>query len=290
MAKNGAQGWNESYLCNLTRSILNNPIPSTFCPIFAQLEHLCAKLLHKDCNDAHRCKGQPKNAHEKKEPSTLTHTTKTTWKGRYTCQVHTSQYLLSRSNSRRSSPIPTYTQIGKKEKNKGCWLGKLTQKVILQIKFPLFGLQHPPTCPLSIHPPNHPVFTLCAPLWRCTVCEEHNTTSKQLPTTKEGGKKSFFCLNPPFSRIFRAVTEQCNTTLFPYFILHLFYNNPIINLKIVLQRHKFCFLCCFFIWFWIFLDNVIYFVISMRLCMYFDYMPYSFVPVPTHPWDPFWPL
>ena len=27
---------------------------------------MCAKLLHKDCNDAHRCKGQPKNAHEKK--------------------------------------------------------------------------------------------------------------------------------------------------------------------------------------------------------------------------------
>ena len=86
-------------------------------------------------------------------------------------------------------------------------------------------------------PPNHPVFTLCAPLWRCTVCEEHNTTSKQLPTTKEGGKKSFFCLNPPFSRIFHAVTEQCNTTLFPYFILHLFYKNPIINLIIVSQRH-----------------------------------------------------
>ena len=97
---------------------------------------------------------------KKKEPSTLTHTTKTTWKGRYTCQVHTSQYLLSCSNSRRSYPIPTHTQIGKNQKNKGCWLGKLTQKVILRIKFPLFGLQHPPTCPLSIPPPQTPLWAV----------------------------------------------------------------------------------------------------------------------------------
>ena len=47
-------------------SILNNHVPSYFCQIFAQSEHLCAKLLHQDCNDAHRWKGQPKNEHDKK--------------------------------------------------------------------------------------------------------------------------------------------------------------------------------------------------------------------------------
>ncbi len=99
---------------------------------------------------------------KKNEPSTLTQTTKTTWKGRYTCQLHTSQYLLSRSNLRRSSPLPTYTQIGKKQKNKGCWLGKLTQKVTPRIKCPLFGLQHYPTCSLSTPPLPPPcLHTVC---------------------------------------------------------------------------------------------------------------------------------
>ena len=61
-----------------------------------------------------------------------------------------------------------------------------------------------------------------------------NTTP---PASNFQRQEVFFCLNPTFSRIFRAITEQCNTTLFPYFILHLFYKNPIINLIIVSQRH-----------------------------------------------------
>jgi hypothetical protein len=93
----------------------------------------------------------------KKEPSTLTPTTKTTWKGRYTCKVHTSQDLRSRSNCGWSSTLPTYRpKLPKKPKNKGSSLGKQTKKVILRTNFPLFGLQHAPTSPLLNPPPLPP--------------------------------------------------------------------------------------------------------------------------------------
>ena len=133
-------------------------------------------------------RGNQKMPTKKKEPSTLTHTTKTTWKGRYTCQVHTSQYFLSCSNSRRSYPIPTHTQIGKKAKKQGVLVGKTYTKSYPPNQIPSIWLTTSPyVSSIVLPPPNHPGVTRCAPLWRCTLCQEHDTTSKQLPTTKEGG-------------------------------------------------------------------------------------------------------
>ncbi len=51
-------------------SILNTHILSTYYPIFAQLEHLSAKLFHVDCNDAHRGKRIQKNCPRKKRTFT----------------------------------------------------------------------------------------------------------------------------------------------------------------------------------------------------------------------------
>jgi hypothetical protein len=66
--KNGAQGWNECYLCNLTRSTLNNHIrhiPSTFCPIFAQVAPVC-KVAPSGLQRCTQVKGATKKANEKK--------------------------------------------------------------------------------------------------------------------------------------------------------------------------------------------------------------------------------
>ena len=90
-------------------------------------------------------------------------------------------------------------KLAKKQKNKGCWLGKRTQKVILRIKHPLFGLQHPPTSPLSIPPPTHPNFTLCAPQQRCTLHQDNNH-SKQGRQRPNGGNlvhRITFCVRFP---------------------------------------------------------------------------------------------
>ncbi len=42
-------------------------LPNSQYLLNSQLEHLCAKLLHVDCNNAHRWKGLHKNAHAKKK-------------------------------------------------------------------------------------------------------------------------------------------------------------------------------------------------------------------------------
>ena len=68
----------------------------------------------------------------------------------------------------------THANTGQTQQTRGCWLGKRTQKVIPRTKSPQFGLQHPPTCPLSIPPPNHPNFTLCAPQQRCTPHQDNH--------------------------------------------------------------------------------------------------------------------
>ena len=87
--------------------------------------------------------------------------------------------------------------LAKKRKNKGDGGGKHTQKVILWTKTPLFVLQYPPTSPLSIPPPNHPNFTLCAPQQRCTPHQDNNHSKQGRQRPNGGGQKFFF---PPTQR------------------------------------------------------------------------------------------
>jgi hypothetical protein len=207
--KNDAQGWNKSYLMNLTRPVLNNPIPSTFCPIFAQLEHLCAKLLHQDCNDAHRWKGQPTNAHEKKRTfHTITNHQNNVEGTLHMSGTHLPIFAQSQQHNQEFSSPNIHPNWQKSKKTRGVGWEKLHKKLspesndlYLAYNMTLRVLYRPP-------PLHHPVFTLCAPLWRCTLCQEHNTTSKQLPTTKEGGKKFFFVHLPPVRSIFLIITDN----------------------------------------------------------------------------------
>ena len=90
-------------------------------------------------------------------------------------------------------------KLAKKQKNKGCWLGKVTQKVIPRIKCPLFGLQHDPTCPLSTPPPPPPpcLHTVCTAVAVHTVPRTQH--HQQATSNYKGGRQEvFFC--PPSTR------------------------------------------------------------------------------------------
>jgi hypothetical protein len=89
----------------------------------------------------------------------------------------------------------------KNHKNKVSGAAKHTQKVILQTKSPLFGLQHQTTSPLSISPPPPPSLrTVCTTTAVHTTPRHHSKQRRQRP--KGGGQKFFFASNQPFLRSF----------------------------------------------------------------------------------------
>ena len=83
----------------------------------------------------------------------------------------------------------------KREKSKGLGGAKHTQKVIPRTTFPLFGLQHAPTSPLSIPALCHPILAQCPPLWRCTLFQEHDPRQQGSDNNKRGRLEVFVC--PP---------------------------------------------------------------------------------------------
>ncbi len=101
-------------------------------------------------------------------------------------------------------------------------MGQNTQaKVMLQTKSPLFGLQRSHTSPLSTPPVRAPIFAPCAPLWRCTFCQDNNPTQQRCANDQGGKIKVFFPPQPTVFQIFRAITFY---TLYNIVILfyHLF--------------------------------------------------------------------
>ena len=187
---------NESYLCNLTMSILNNHVPSYFCQIFAQSEHLCAKLLHQDCNDAHRWKGQPKNEHDKKRTfHTNTHHQNNAERTLHMSGTHLPifaqlQQLWLEFYSTNIDP-----NCQKSQKTRGLHWENKQQKlswepISLYLAYnmtPRLLYRTPPLC--------HPILALCPPLWRCTLCQEHDPRQQGSDNNKRGRLEVFVC--PP---------------------------------------------------------------------------------------------
>ncbi len=150
-------------------------------------------------------RGNQKKQTKKREPSTLTQTTKTRWKGRYTCKVHTPPIFaqLQQLPQQFSSPnIDPNWQKSKKTRGVG-WenahkkLSYESNSLYLAYNIPLRLLYRPPS-----PPPNHPNFTLCATQQRCTLHQDNNHSKQGRQRPNGGGQKFIFASNSPFLRSF----------------------------------------------------------------------------------------
>ena len=152
-------------------SILNTHILSTYYPIFAQLEHLCAKLFHVDCNDAHRWKGIQKIAHDKKRTFTTSINDQNNVErtigmlGRHLQKFAQLETVWQEFSSRNTGEN---WQRSDKTRSMG---GQNTDNKLYSQPISLY-LAYNMQPRLIYLPP--PLFALCQPLWRCTFCQDHN--------------------------------------------------------------------------------------------------------------------
>ena len=256
-----------------------NLLPHTlghYIPTFAQLHHLCAKINAVAFNPAHTWTIWPTTNNP---PPTTLHTTLLTLntsilspnissEGWQTfAQLSTVGQELSSCKTDENWTNNKQNKVrGAKTHNKKLSSQPYTPSLSYNMSTLVLS-RSPPSATLSFHNMYRFGGAQCA--------KTNNSSSNAVPTTKEGGLKFFFP-QPTVFEIFLVVKieKHCSIVFLSFYVSKLFPN--------IIYYNKASFIFSFSFFFpllLIFVDNVIYFFVSMHLCIELTISLLNFVPV-----------